>query len=147
LKRSHLHMYTLFGDPAMAVTYMGTAEVSVTPSPASVGGRVAVTASFPALAGTGEAMVTLESTRRTVVKPIAAVPPDGDANRDSVIVENYQSANDKVVAGATIPVTGSSLSATLTVPGDLGVGSYYVKVFVSDGSSDYGGSAQLAVSQ
>jgi hypothetical protein len=145
LKHSHLHMYTLFGDPAMAIPYMGAAQVAVTPSSAGGGANLAVTATFPALAGTGEALVTLESTRRAVTKPIASVPPDGDAGRDAVIVKNYESANDKVSAGTTIPVSGSSLSATLTVPADLPAGQYYIKVFVHDAANDYGGSTLLTV--
>jgi hypothetical protein len=145
LKRSHLHMYTLFGDPAMAVSYMGTAAVTVTPAEAHVGATLNVTATFPALASAGQAIVTLESTRRTVLGPIATVPADGDANRDAVIVENYQNANDKVAAEITLPVAGSSLSATLAVPSSLPPGSYVVKVFVADGEGDAGGSTPLTV--
>lgn len=145
LKRSHLHMYTLFGDPAMAVSTMGIAAVAVTPAAAIAGASVNVTATFPALAGAGHATVTLESTRRTVLAPVAAVPPDGDVQRDAVIIDNYQTANDKVAAQVTLPATGSSLSATLAVPTDLPTGTYVVKVFVVAGQGDYGGSTSLTV--
>jgi hypothetical protein len=145
LKHSHLHMYTLFGDPGMAVSYPGSVAVAVGPTPAGAGTNLTVTATLPALVAAGEATVTLESARRTIVSPIATVPPDGDATRDSVIMKNYENANNKVVAGAALQVAGSSLSATLTVPANLPVGQYYVKVLVRAGSSDYAGSTVLTV--
>jgi hypothetical protein len=145
LKHSHLHMYTLFGDPGMATVYPGAAQVAVTPASASTGTDLTVSAAFPALAEDGEAIVTLESTRRTILGSIAPVPSDGDASRDSVIVKNYETANDKVVVGLTLPVSGSSLSTTLQAPTGLPAGEYHVKVFAHDGSSDYAGSALVTV--
>jgi len=145
LKRSHLHMYTLFGDPGMAMVYPGKAQVAVDPMAAAGGTDLTVSATFPTLATDGEAIVTLESIRKTILNPISAVPADGDASRDTVIAKNYQTANDKVVVGLTLPVSGSSLSTTVKVPAGLPAGQYHVKVFAQDGTADYAGQAALVV--
>jgi hypothetical protein len=146
LKRSHLHMYTLFGDPGMAVLYAGNATtVSVNPSTASNGAELTVTATFPSLASGAEAIVALESTRKAILGDIANVPTDGDSGRDAVIEKNYETANDKVVASVTASLTGSSLSTTLKIPSDLPAGRYYIKVFAQDTRSDFIGSTPLTV--
>ena len=145
LKHSHLHMFTLFGDPAMHITYPGKAEVAVEPATAGVGANLTVTLGYPVLGAGGQALVTLESLRKTILGPIALVPADDDPSRDSVIVENYETANDKVVASATIAATGSSVSLSLQVPPGLPAGQYHVKAFIRDQSSDYMGSAAVTV--
>ena len=146
LKRSHLHMYTLFGDPGMAVLYAGNATtVSVNPSTASNGAELTVTATFPSLASGAEAIVALESTRKAILGDIANVPTDGDSGRDAVIEKNYETANDKVVASVKASLTGSTLSTTLKIPSDLPAGRYYIKVFAQDTRNDFIGSTPLTV--
>jgi hypothetical protein len=146
LKRSHLYMYTLFGDPGMTVTYPGSAtQVSVSPSTASAGANLTVTATLPGLSSGAEAIVSLESARKVILGAISPVPADGDPSRDGVIVQNYDTANDKVAATVTVPMTGSSLSTTLQIPANLPAGQYHVKIFAHDTSSDVVGSAPLTV--
>ena len=146
LKRSHLHMYTLFGDPGMAVTYPGTAtQVSVNPSTAKAGANLKITATFTGLSSGAEAVVTLESARKVILGAIAPVPADSDPGRNEVIVKNYETANDKVAATVTVPIDGSSLSATLQIPANLPTGQYHIKIFAHDTSGDVVGSAPLTV--
>jgi hypothetical protein len=145
LKHSHLHMYTLFGDPGMAMAYPGIAQVSVGPSTASAGSEVTVTASLSGPAAGAEALVTLESPRQVILGQIASVPADSDPNRDSVIIKNYEVANDKVAARVAASPTGTSLSTKLTIPASLPAGQYHIKVFVHDDRQDYAGSAPLTV--
>ena len=146
LKHSHLHMYTLFGDPGMTVTYPGTAsQVSVSPSTASAGADLTVAATFTGLSSGAEAILSLESARRAILNAISPVPADDDPSRDGVIVQNYDTANDKVAATVTVPITGSSLSTTLQIPANLPPGQYHIKVFAYDTSSDFAGSAPLTV--
>jgi hypothetical protein len=145
LKHSHLHMYTLFGDPAMAVHYVGHAQVQVDTLSASAGAELTITTTVPALGAGAEAQVTLESARKVIANATAAVPADGDGTRDAVIAKNYQAANDKVVAGATVPASGTSVTTKLTIPSTLATGQYHIKVFVHDSTQDYAGSALLTV--
>ena len=146
LKHSHLHMYTLFGDPGMTVAYASTAkQISVNPSTASAGANLTVTATFTALSSGAEAIVSLESARKVILGTIAPVPADGDSSRDGVIVKNYETANDKVAATVTVPLTGPSLSTTLKIPANLPAGQYHIKVFAHDTSSDLVGSIPLTV--
>lgn len=152
LKHSHLHMYTLFGDPAMAVSYAGqtqvfaaTAEQPTGASSVKAGAELALSASLPAAVVGAEALVTLESPRKVVLGQLSTVPADGDSNRDSVIAKNYAIANDKVVVAATVPVAGTSFSTQLAVPATATAGQYYIKVFVHDSSRDYAGSLPMVV--
>jgi Peptidase family C25 len=146
LKRSHLYMYTIFGDPGMIVTYPGsTTQVSVSPSTASAGANLTVTATLPGLSSGAEAIVSLESARKVILGAISPVPADGDPSRDGVIVQNYDTANDKVAATVTVPMTGSSLSTTLQIPANLPAGQYHIKVFANDTSNDFTGSAPITV--
>jgi hypothetical protein len=151
LKHSHLHMYTLFGDPAMAVSYAGRAEVVAAtaeePVAASVkaGTDLTVTASFSAPLVSADAVVTLESLRKVILGDITTVPSDGDPNRDPVIAKNYQTANDKVAARATAVATGTSFTTRLQVPVNLAPGQYHLKVLVSDSSRDFVGARPMTV--
>ena len=145
LKHSHEHMYTLFGDPAMAVVYAGVStDVTVTGA-ATPGTDLAVTASLPGIGAGGQAVVTLESPRQTILGALAAVPADGDPLRDGVIRQNYATANDKVAASVTVPLTGPTLATSITVPADLPAGTYHVKVLASDASGDVIGSTTITV--
>jgi hypothetical protein len=117
------------------------------PSTASDGAELTVTATFPSLTSGAEAIVTLESTRKAILGDIAAVPADGDSGRDAVVVKNYETANDKVVASVTASLTESSLSTTLKIPSDLPAGRYYIKVFAQDARSDFIGSTPLTVNE
>jgi hypothetical protein len=152
LKHSHLHMYTLFGDPAMAISYpgraevvAGTAEQPVAASTVKAGAELSVTTTVPMLAASAEAVVTLESPRKVILGDIATVPADGDPNRDTVIAENYQIANDKIAVRAAAPAAGTSFTTHLTVPANLAPGQYHIKVFVRDGSRDFAGTSPIAV--
>jgi hypothetical protein len=151
LKHSHLHMYTLFGDPAMAVAYPGAAQVVASTaeqpvaSAVEAGAVLTVTATVPALAASGEAVVTLESPRKLILGEIVTVPADGDPSRDTVIAKNYDVANDKIAARTTASGVGTSFTTQLTVPAGLAPGQYHVKVFVRDGSRDFTGALPMTV--
>jgi hypothetical protein len=138
-------MYTLFGDPGMAVHYVGRAQVEVDPPTAATGAELTITTTVPALGAGAEAIVTLESPRKLILKDIATVPADGDGNRDAVIARNYQAANDKVLASVTVPMGGTSVATKLNIPSTLAPGQYHLKAFVHDSTQDYAGSALVTV--
>lgn len=143
LRESHLHMYTLFGDPGMRIAYPGTVEsLEVSPMEVRGGGTVTVTASFGLNVGT--ATVTLEALRSRIPGELQPVPPDGDPNRDAVLIANYEIANDRVVAKKTAPHDGP-LAVSLDIPSDLPTGTYVIKVYAEDGTRDAVGSEKLWV--
>ncbi|PCC69622.1 Peptidase family C25 [Nannocystis exedens] len=144
LRRSHLHLYTLFGDPALIIGYPAPATVSVAPATAAPGGSVEVDILASGLAD-GQAHVTLETVRSKILGELVPVPPDDDPQRDAVIAANYEVANDKVVLGAEASLVDGAAQATLTLPADLPPGRYYVKVRADDGSAEAIGSVELGV--
>lgn len=136
-KHSHLHMYTLFGDPAMRIAYPAKAGGLVVPSGSvAPGTSFSVSAAIGGFAATGKATVTLESARSTVLGTIKTVPADADPTRDGVIQSNYVTANDKVVARADAALANGALSTKLDVPAGLAAGDYHVKVYADDGRHD-----------
>lgn len=145
LKRSHLDMYTLFGDPAMRVQYPGAgATVTVAPQ-AAPGATLDVGLAIKGGITTGKVLFTLESSRSDLRGVIQAVPADGDPGRDAIIEANYALANSKVVVSATADLTGGSASAKLVVPADLIAGDYHVKAYADDGAKDAAGSAPVKI--
>jgi len=152
LKHSHLHMYTLFGDPAMAMTHVGHAQIVATTvaepvgaSSVTPGAELTITTTVPSSGNGAEAIVTLESARKLILGELGSVPADGSSQRDAIIVRNYQLANDKVAVGATVPATATSFATKLVVPADLAQGLYHIKVFVHDSAQDWAGTLPMTV--
>jgi hypothetical protein len=135
LQTSHLHMYTLFGDPALRIGRPSAKLTVGTPATVAHGSALAVHVEIEGLSA-GEASVTLETKRSAIANTVAPVPPDGAANRNQVIMANYSAANDKRVATQTVPHNGSAFDVSLAVPEALAPGEYYLKVFAKDASSD-----------
>jgi hypothetical protein len=135
LQPAHLHMYTLFGDPAMRIAYPSAdVQLQATPSP---DGNLQVVATLPF--ATGGAVFSLETRRSVIAGTIAPVPPDGSPDRDAVIVSNYTTANDKVVTAAISPVIAGEASTVFDLSTfDLPAGDYYVKVYALDGDNPKG---------
>ncbi|WP_434418203.1 C25 family cysteine peptidase [Nannocystis pusilla] len=144
LRRSHLHLYTLFGDPALAIGYPAPATVSVAPATVAPGGSVAVDILATSL-GDGAAHVTLETARSKILGELVPVPPDDDPQRDAVIAANYEVANDKVVVGTEAALVGGAAQADLAVPAELPLGRYHIKVRADDGNAEAIGAVELIV--
>lgn len=144
LRRSHLYMYTLFGDPALTVRYPAPATVRVSPETVAPGQVLAVEVEAPALAQ-ADAYLTLESARSEISGELVPVPADDDPGRDAAIVANYTTANDKTLVRVELPLVDGALATEIAVPLGLAPGRYHVKVFADDGTVDAFGSASIAV--
>jgi hypothetical protein len=148
LKRTHLYMYTLFGDPAVRVAYTRKqADITLAAATVKPGADITVTGNVKGGLGKGDAVVSLESTRSTIAGTIKPVPADGDTTRDAIIAENYAAANERSVVKKTVPHENGKLTTTLTVPATLVDGTYYVKVYADDGHDDAIGSVKITVAK
>lgn len=143
MRRSHLHLYTLFGDPGRPIRYPLPASVTAAPDETTPGAELAVEVSTPL--GGGKALVTLESDRSQILQPIAPVPPDGDPKRDAVIASNYAAANDKRVATREVPLVAGAVSTSVKVPDDVPAGFYWLRVYAEDGPQNAFGSTLVRV--
>ncbi|MBX3192908.1 MAG: hypothetical protein KF819_38340 [Labilithrix sp.] len=144
LRRSHLYMYELFGDPALPIAYPRERAEVTAPAVAARGAEIAITVKLPNV-GKGQALVTLEGRRSTITATIKPVPPDDDPTRDTIIAENYAAANDHAVVKKTISHEGASFSTTLAIPAALTAGDYFVRVHADDGKIDAVGSAKVTI--
>lgn len=132
---SHLHMYTLFGDPALKLPWPAAKVAITAPTNVAKGANLNVTLAFTDLAA-GDAVVTLEAKRSTIVGTPAAVPADGSGTRNTVIGQNYALANNKRVVTKNATFSGSALSTALAVPANLASGDYFIKVYAKGGGAD-----------
>ena len=144
LKRSHLDMYTLFGDPAMRVLYPGKGGTLTVPASVAPGASADVALKVDGLTS-GNVVFTLEIARGDLRGTAKEVPADGDPARDAAIEANYAMANDKIVATASATLAGGAASAKLAVPPDLAPGDYHVKAYADDGKKDVATSVVLHV--
>lgn len=127
-----LQMYVLLGDPAMRLVYPPY-RATVTTDKAQYGPRETVSVSIDTNGlEAGTALVTLESARGQFLKPISPVPADGEPDRDSVIEQNYENANDKVINSFEQSFSGGTISAVFTLDPSLPANpGYYVKVLAT----------------
>jgi hypothetical protein len=129
LARTHCAMYNLFGDPAMEIQ---TPEKLALAFKKSTTSGPSLIVKLPAGA-TGKAIVTVESERSTLLRPVQKSLPKDITNADarSAVKTSYRNANNKVVRRWTVDVKNGQLhwksTPNFTVPKISG--KYYVKVY------------------
>jgi hypothetical protein len=140
LKKEHLGLYNLLGDPATRLRY--PEKVVVTPRGEALRGKPVTIALNSGVHGT--ATVTLE-THRTVIHH-ELVSTDGLAPQEALraMEENHRRANDKAMKQMTLSIDGRA-EVTFTSPD--APGRYVVKAFVTspDGKRAAAGHALLDV--
>ncbi len=145
LKKTHLRMYLLLGDPALKIRYVtGRAKLRLTTRRPGAGKKLTVTARIDAPT-TGVARFTLESRRKVILGRLNKLPAKSGPRQDRVLRQNYRTANDKVVATRAVRYTGGRARVTLAVPKSLPPGTYYVKVYAEDGHKDGMGSVAVRI--
>lgn len=133
LRRQHLDLYNLLGDPATPMQYPAS-EVVFDPIQGELpDGTLTVSGATPGV-DAGSALVTLETERDVILASLDPVDPE---DPDPVVVAaNWARAVDKTVVSVTVPVTGGRFQAVLVPPEDLPVGTYYIKVYAEGNGVD-----------
>lgn len=129
----HNDLYNLLGDPAVAMKYPPLAARVDPPAKPLTPGSMTVTGTVPGLSS-GRAWVTLEVERDTYVQPLTPIDPkrpDHDAIR-----ANWAKANDKVIAGLTVPVVDGAFQADLLWDSQVIKAGDWIKVLADDGDVD-----------
>jgi hypothetical protein len=140
IKRQHLDLYNLFGDPAVSMNYpKGMVKFVPAITGTMAGGSLTVKGRVQGVA-TGTAKVSLEANMDMIIHDLAKVDP---VNPDPATVRaNWAKALDKVVAETEVKVTDGNFEAVLTVPSGYKPGTYFVKVYSEDGVNDAFGSIE-----
>lgn len=131
LARTHCSMYNLFGDPAMTIQMPDRLLMRMGKSKKDKA-KKSLEVLLPKGAS-GQAIVTLESERSTILRPVLKTLPadlSTDAARQTV-KQSYRNANNKVVRSWKIEVREGQLvwpqDPDFTLPQISG--KYYVKVY------------------
>ena len=144
LPPAHLHMYTLFGDPALELAYpRGTVDVSVEDDRLRPGEVVRFCAQVhgpPA----GTAHVTFEIVRTELAR-MTEPWSTADENWQETVIANHESANDKVVWSADVPYTGGGFGLSFAIPPETRRLDHDVVIYAEDGADDAQGSALVRV--
>ncbi len=121
LRRMHVRLYNLLGDPALRLAHPGRFEEL------TLRGRT-LTGRAEGLVR-GRAIVTIETERTGPARSAAVLPVDGpddpDLERKARI--NYAIANDPVLSRLEAPIAAGRLA--LELPGDLPAGAAVIKVY------------------
>jgi hypothetical protein len=146
-REDHVHLYALFGDPAMPIGRPRGSVKLTAPASAPFGGTVTVDCAFDR-AYVGEAVVTLEARRGAPLRAFEPVKGLSGPARFEAMERNWRAANDLVVARAVAGADGDSLRVALQVPGGgFPAGEYAIKVFIGDAKGCAIGSARIALGE
>lgn len=145
VRRSHLDIYNLMGDPAMGMRLpAGLATVQAEKETYRRGERIAFSGrvnNFEA----GTAQVTLEIERGRIAWELEDVENLASAEYTHAVQRNYSKAIDKVVDRRTAAVKSGAFNGELQVPHDIPGGTYYIKVYAENGETDATGYFKLKI--
>ncbi len=124
----HVHMYTLFGDPALAVAFpRGKILLTLDGQEYQAGDTVFVDGEVDSVTD-GQAIVSLEVGRQVIAYPIEVIDW-GDPNVNETIRTNYENANNKVLDSVEVEVASGTFTASLALPGGLEPDTYHIKAY------------------
>ena len=145
IKREHLTLYNLLGDPATRVQLPLAAKVEVDKKVAKPGERVTVSVASEELTE-ASLVVTLE-TERIALKPGMVSSPALEAmpveQAFEAMAKNYEIASDKILATTKATLTGGAASVQLDVP--KAPGRYVVKVLLQGAKAVASGHVRVDV--
>jgi hypothetical protein len=141
LYRQHADLYNLLGDPAVLMLYPAASvdDVQVTGSLASK--SLTVTGTVSGFTS-GTAYVTAEVTRNEYVGALNPEPSD-----DAEIQANWEIANTKAFAAATVDIADGHFTAGLSWTDTIGSGVRYIKVYAWDGTEIGSGTVDAIAEQ
>jgi hypothetical protein len=124
----HVHIYTLFGDPALAIAFpRGKILLTLDGQEYHAGETVFVDGEVDSVTD-GQAIVSLEVGRQVIAYPIEEIDWD-DPNVNDTIRTNYENANNKVLDSVEVEVTSGSFTASLALAAGLEPDTYHVKAY------------------
>jgi hypothetical protein len=145
LKREHVGLYNLFGDPATRLRYVQSLTITSPPGTVVPGATFAVDVSASSVAE-GQLVATVETHRGVLKGAIVGVNALQQMSVDDAFVamaKNNALANDKVVFTANGAIHGGKAHVELKAPDDGG--DYVVKVMASGGDAAAAGHVDLHV--
>ncbi len=141
-REDHVHLYTLFGDPATRIQFPGTGLKLEAPAASSPGGLVEVKAAMDRKVS-GRARLSIE-VQRGVLKE-AVLKPEGPGAL-AAMEKNWAKANDSVLVSADVEFKDGAISAVLKIPSEgVKEGRHVVKVYAEFPGGSAMGSSWMEV--
>lgn len=136
LKREHLGLYNLFGDPATRLRYPKALELTLADEQVAPGAQIGVTLGRSAV-HRGKALVTLETTRSTIQRPLVAQADIDAMPHDealAAIADNHQRAVNKRIVENVYEIADAGARFSITAPD--APGRFVLKVFANGTGPD-----------
>lgn len=138
----HIHMYNLFGDPALVIPFTrGEVILTLDKQEYHAGETVIVEGAVTGVSD-GQAIVSLEVPRPELAYPIEPIDW-GDPNVNDTIRTNYENANNKVLSSVVVDIVSGSFTASLPLPADLKPSTYHIKAYAYSTDTDAVGCTTL----
>lgn len=127
LREEQLHLYVLFGDPALRLRVPRAAVTLTAPRRAALGDTIRLDGRTPLTTGQLELTLVIRRDRTLAAMP-AADPGDPEA-----MMARYRAANRKIAARWQLPIRDGAVASELTLPRDIPTGSYHLVAVARDG--------------
>ncbi|MFC1707710.1 C25 family cysteine peptidase [Planctomycetota bacterium] len=130
--RDNMHLYNLFGDPALAVAYPQGADIKLDVPDAAIAGKsLRVKGKVKGLKS-GTAIVSFELARNRFAEEEEGDDDESEEelSEDEQIERSYQLANKKALSRVEVKIERGRFQASLDVSDELFPGTYYVKAYV-----------------
>ncbi len=138
----HIHMYNLFGDPALVIPFpRGEVILTLDKQEYSAGETVLVEGAVTGVSD-GQAIVSLEVARPVLAYPIEPIDW-GDPNVNDTIRANYGNANNKMLSSVVVDVFSGAFTASLDLPAELKPDTYHIKAYAYSSDTDAVGCTTL----
>jgi len=142
IRRQHLDLYNLFGDPAAAMQYPRSRVLIAPVLRFGSGGSLRISGRAPGL-NTGRALISLETERNVIHGELQETEP-GQPDYEARVQANWATAIDKVIDAVEVQLANGRFDAWLELAPELDpTRTYNVKVYAWNEATDSFGAIKL----
>jgi hypothetical protein len=146
-RKEHLEMFVLLGDPAFKLPAVGHRLKLEMAAEVSPGAKVTIQAAIPRELVGAKGFLTLERAPTDPPAGLKPLPPEGDADREAVMVANHEASNRTVLASQAVQVAGDSTRVEVEVPSRCPWERLCVRLYVATEQADGMGVGMIRIRQ
>lgn len=144
MKEEHLHLYSLYGDPALRISYGKGRIVLRAENKIYAPGQIVAVCSKILGPVSGHLRITLETSREKMAHKLEQWT-DKTPERDFIIESNWKKANDKTLKTIFLPYEKGFRSFFIKLPKNIPLGPYVIRAETVAGHIDASGSIRIKI--